>query len=226
MIAVISTQAQLPGDNALVLLPEAYYVRETETGLVFRPDTPIEVWGALMERLVRQEKRIQWAIGDAINFAEQAYDGHKYEQWVEQTGLSENTLSTMRWVAERIDPLRRRKDVGWSHHREVAALPADVQDRLLDRAEDKGLTRWDVRKAAQVEREKLGGSAETVDGTALDEPALAWRPTKDDLTDDARAALESKLAEVGKSYRVGVEAGFIWALVFTEARDCFREWKN
>lgn len=214
----------LPG-NALVLAPEARYVTETPTGLRFEIDTPIEVWGALVERLTRQHKRLEWAIGDAINFAEQAYEGHKYEQWIEETGLSENTLSTMRWVSERIDPLRRRKDVGWSHHREVAALPPEKQDALLERAADKGMTRWEVRQAAKVEAEQLRGRAVTAGGAcaAEDLEPLIWTPTEADLTDEARAALEAHAP--GGRHRLGYVSGFIRALLWADQQDAFKEWK-
>ena len=127
-MTVAAYEVILPG-NALVLAPEARYVQETDTGLLFEADTPIEVWGSLTERLIRQSKRLEWAIGDALRFGEDAYP-ELYAQWVEETGLSENTLMTYRWVAERIEPLRRRKDVGWSHHREVASLPVPVQQSL------------------------------------------------------------------------------------------------
>ena len=223
-MTVSAFEVILPG-NALVLAPEARYVRETDTGLLFEADTPIEVWGVLVERLVRQHKRIEWAIGDAIRFGEQAYED-RYTQWIEETGLSENTLTTYRWVAERIDPLRRRKDVGWSHHREVASLPAPVQETLLDRAESEGLTRWAVRQAAKIEREKIEGKATDTTGAPLDEPDLVWRPGKEDLTDAARLALESVLAEVGARHRVGIEAGWIRALLWADQRNSFTSWEG
>lgn len=210
----------LPG-NALVLAPEARYVTETSTGLRFEPDTPIEVWGALVERLARQERRIQWAIGDAINFAERAY-GDTYAAWIEETGLSENTLSTMRWVAERIDPLRRRKDVGWSHHREVAALPPERQDALLSRAADAGMTRWEVRQAVKVEQEQLRGRAVTAEGDpacAAEAEALTWVPDVSDLTDEARAMLEANAP--GGRHRLGYVAGFLRALVVCDQEGMF-----
>ena len=212
----------LPG-NALVLAPEARYVQETDTGLVFDADTPIEVWGSLTERLIRQHKRIEWAIGDAIRFGEQAYGDDRYTQWIEETGLSENTLNTYRWVAERIEPLRRRKDVGWSHHREVAALPAPVQETLLDRAESAGMTRWEVRQAAKAEREKLEGRAVDASG-APTEPAddLEWRPTRADLVDECRARLEIRLSEMSASKRSAFEAGWLSAHVEADALGCFR----
>jgi len=222
MTAAISTQAQLPGDNALIVFPETYWVTETPTGLAFEPDTPIEVWGPLTERLVRQSKRIEWFIGDAIRFGEAAYGEDRYTQWVEQTGLSENTLTTYRWVAERIEPLRRRKDVGWSHHREVASLPVPAQESLLDRAEGAGWTRWQVRQAAKAEREKSEGRSATPDGTPIPDGPELWHPGIEHLTDEARAALEAHAP--GGRHRQGYVAGFIAALLYADQQDCFVAW--
>src|SRR6185369_6044080 len=56
---------------ALVLAAEQAYVTETATGLTFAVDTPLNVWAGVVTRLTRQHKRIEWAIGDAINFGEQ-----------------------------------------------------------------------------------------------------------------------------------------------------------
>jgi hypothetical protein len=208
---------------ALVLASELTYVRETATGLVFREDTPLEVVGALIERLTRQSKRIEWALGDALQFAERRY-GDTYAQWVEETGLSENTLATYRWVADRIEPLRRRKDVGWSHHREVAGIddPA-IQDRLLDEAADKGMTRWEVRQRVKAAQEQKRGHAVAADGAAISTEPLTWQPAISDLTAEARAALEAHAP--GGRHRLGYEQGFLRGLIYAGARDCFTDWR-
>lgn len=145
---------------ALLLLEEVTYVTETPTGLIFAENTPEHVWGRLTQRLIRQHKRIEWAIGDAINFGERKYRG-TYEHWVHETGLKENTLATIAWVSREIESSRRREDVGWSHHREVAGLEeAEDQDRLLDEAADKGMTRHDLReKVREVKQERAREAA-------------------------------------------------------------------
>ena len=215
-----------PEQPALVLPVEQTYVTETATGLLFAEDTPIEIWGALVERLTRQHKRIEWAIGDALQFGERRY-GDTYAQWVEETGLSENTLATIKWVAGKIESSRRREDVGWSHHREVAALPPPVQDRLLAEAAEKGLTRYQVRVAAQLLDDEGRGRAVDATGTPVEEPEpLVWVPGRSELSADARAMLEQKLAGMGRRHHVGYERGFIDALVWLQQEDCFEEWRQ
>lgn len=152
----IAVTAQEERERAVLIqaTEEQAYITETKTGLVFAEDTPIAVWARVTTRLIRQHKRIEWAIGDAINFGERKYRG-TYDQWVNQTGLSENTLATIAWVSREIESSRRREDVGWSHHREVAALPPEDQEALLDLAADKGMTRHDLRqKVKEVKQER------------------------------------------------------------------------
>ena len=51
-----------------------------------------------------------------------------------------------KWVASAIQFSRRRENVAFSIHAEVAALPRAEQDEMLKRAEAEGWTRADARK--------------------------------------------------------------------------------
>lgn len=204
---------------ALLLPSESAYVTETATGLAFHPETPIEVWGALVERLTRQHKRIEWAIGDALQFGEHRY-GDTYAQWADETGLSENTLATIKWVAGRVEPSRRREDVGWSHHREVAPLEPEKQDELLSRAADKGMTRFELRQAVKSEEEKVRGRAVDIAGETIEAGELPWHATIDDLTDDAWASL-SAYAPQGR-FRTAWVAGYLRALQWAGVESAFQ----
>jgi hypothetical protein len=216
MMGTVSTyEVILPG-NALVLASESNYVTETSTGLMFAVDTPLEMVGAIIERLTRQQKRIEWAIGDALNFAEHRY-GYTYAQWAEQTGLAENTLATIKWVASKVESSRRREDVGWSHHREVAPLPPAEQDALLEQAADKGMTRWELRQAVKQREESARGTVADSESEPVALPLSAA-----DLTDEARQALSYRLAGVGARHRTGYEAGFLGAILWLDATDCLK----
>jgi hypothetical protein len=59
---VAVTVEMVEDQPSLVLATEQAYVTETATGLAFVVNTPIEVWGALVERLQRQQKVIEWAV--------------------------------------------------------------------------------------------------------------------------------------------------------------------
>lgn len=134
--------------GVLTTWTEAEYVTETPTGLIFATDTPIEVWGALTERMIRQSKRLHWAIADAINFGDAAY-GEKYAQWVDETGLTVSTLNKIAWVGRKFPQDRRRESVDFTYHEQVAALEPEDQDAVLDAAEDQGLNTAEVRVLAR-----------------------------------------------------------------------------
>ena len=64
----------------------------------------------------------------------------------------------MVYVASRFDMRRRRQNLSWSHHAELAALDPDQQDYWLDRAESERLSvrclREEVRRARRLETAK------------------------------------------------------------------------
>lgn len=209
---------ELPG-STLVLAPEAHYVTETHTGLIFTDNTPVEVWASVVTRLLTQHKRIEWAIADAINFGSRRY-GEVYAQWIEQTQLAKKTLANIAWVGRSIESSRRREDVDFSYHAEVASLPPQEQDALLDAAVEQGMTRYDLRSAARERKQALEGRAVTVEGDVLDSVDLPL--TLDDLTDEARAPLNVRLASMSARMRPGFAAGWVQALVWAGQDDAFR----
>jgi hypothetical protein len=204
--------------DILVQGHERDYITETSTGLLFREHTPIEVWAAFVTRLLRQHKSIEWAIADAINFGERRY-GEMYSQWVEQTHLAKKTLANIAWVGRKVESSRRREDVDFSYHAEVAALEPKEQDRLLDTAVNRGMSRYELREAIRERRKELEGRAATTDGTPIPDGPDLWCPDISDLTDEARAALEAHAP--GGRHRQGYVAGWLRALLYTESRDCF-----
>jgi len=98
------------------------------------------------DKLKRIEGAIHWWLGDWLNYGERAY-GEKYSQALDETEFSYKTLRTDSWVAHRIEVSRRRDNLSWSHHREVAPLDLPDQDRLLDQAESGGMSIRELRRA-------------------------------------------------------------------------------
>jgi N6-adenosine-specific RNA methylase IME4 len=117
----------------------------TPTSLTLPEDLPYERWVSIMGTLYRMEKSVQWWIGDGLRFGERKY-GEMYSQVAEETGLSNGSLRDMKWVAERFELSERSDNLPWSHYRQVAALPPDKRDELLDEAVDNG---WSVRELRQ-----------------------------------------------------------------------------
>jgi hypothetical protein len=85
-----------------------------------------------------------------LNFGEGKY-GEMYEQAIAATKLSYDHLAPAKLVAKCFEICRRRQNLSWSHHHEVAHLddPAE-QDRLLDEAEKTAGRRSPSRTAAMA----------------------------------------------------------------------------
>jgi N6-adenosine-specific RNA methylase IME4 len=113
--------------------------------------------GRLLGRIGRA---CQWWIGDWLNYGERRY-GEKYSQGVEATGLEYQTLANFAWVARRVEPSRRREDLSWGHHAEIAALEPGEQDRLLEQAVAEELSVRELRRA----RRPAPGPIESPTGT-------------------------------------------------------------
>lgn len=131
------------------------YVTFKDRHLTFQEDTPYEVWAAVVKHLKRAEKNIQWWIGDAIRFGERRY-GETYSQALEETDYAYDSLSNMAYVASRFESSRRRDNLPFSHHAEVAPLPEEEQDRLLDSAVPKPGESKPQKSARQLGNEARG----------------------------------------------------------------------
>jgi hypothetical protein len=112
-----------------------------------------------------------WWIGDWINVGNAVY-GEKYSRAARITRLDAQTLMNMAYVASRFAFSRRRENVSWSHHAELAALPPEAQDVWLDRIETDSLTVQDLRLELRRTRSAAHKAGAEVDPAARLELAL------------------------------------------------------
>ena len=126
------------------------------------PPTSItfEQWVIYGRRLGSLGRTVGWWIGDWLRFGNTAY-GEKYVRASRITGYDVQTLMNMTYVATSIDPSRRRENLSWSHHAEVAALPVDEQEAWLSRAEEKHFSVHDLRLEVRQKRNRESGQALT-----------------------------------------------------------------
>lgn len=122
------------------------------SGLRFNDVVPIGAWEEIGALLKRIEGGVMWWLGDWLNYGEREY-GEKYAQAMDASDYSYQTLNGARWVAENVEFTRRRKELSWSHHREVASLEPKEQDKWLQKAIDNGWTRKELRDAIHGEPE-------------------------------------------------------------------------
>jgi len=116
----------------------------TETSLVIQSDINFDEWMGIGNFLKQVNKCVLWWLGDWLNFGENKY-GEKYSQALDETDHSYGGLRNSAWVSGRIEMSRRRDNLSWSHHYEVAALPENKQDKYLQKAEENNWSRNRLR---------------------------------------------------------------------------------
>jgi hypothetical protein len=110
------------------------------------PDEALDYpgWVSAGRRLGEFGRRNQWWIGDWIRYGNTRW-GEKYVDAAKITGYDGKSLRNMAYVASRFDLSRRRDNLNWSHHAELAGLSQDEQDQWLERATHDRLSVADLR---------------------------------------------------------------------------------
>ena len=122
------------------------------------PEMKYETWEALGRYLGGMQRRIQWYVGDWLNFGEalfgeaasqgiEATQKERYSEAERVTGLDHGTLQNIRSICGKVAKARRRPELGFWIHAEVAPLEPDEQIEWLQRAIDEGWTRNQLREA-------------------------------------------------------------------------------
>ena len=124
----------------------------TPTALILHPAVELEEWSPIGVKLGRVKDWVNFALGDWLNYGEAKY-GEMYSQAASDTGMSEETLMILKYVASRVAPEIRIKDLTWSHHREVAKFPPEEQSRWLEKALKRS---WSVRDLKDALKKAAG----------------------------------------------------------------------
>ena len=126
----------------------AKHVKLTKTSLELPPGIEYKEWEHIGKTLQDMGGAIHWWIGDWIRYGENNY-GEKYTQAIEETGYDYDTLRHDVYVCSAVDLCRRRHNLSFSAHSEVAALSPEQQTIMLDRAEKESMTSKDIREAVK-----------------------------------------------------------------------------
>lgn len=127
-------------DDALALGAEF-----TDTGLVFSGRLTLDQLERIGRFCARTERALQWWIGDWFNAGEEMH-GELFAQVLDAAALDPKTVEQYAWVCRCVAPERRRADLSFSHHREVAAMLPDEQTTWLTRAADAGIGHARLRR--------------------------------------------------------------------------------
>jgi hypothetical protein len=115
-------------------------------------------WLAAGSNLAEFGRVNNWWVGDWIRYGNACW-GEKYVEVARITGLDVKTLRNVAYVASRFDASRRRDELTWTHHAEVAALEPALQEEWLERALAQRLSPGDLRIELRAAQRALAPSS-------------------------------------------------------------------
>ncbi|MFL5911426.1 MAG: LmbU family transcriptional regulator [Gaiellaceae bacterium] len=157
-------------------LPDSGLVTSA-TGLRLRNESvspSIAEWSEFGRQLGVGANRVSWLIGDWMALGERVY-GSTYAEGQKITGLAYQTLMQLAWVCKSVESSRRREDLSFSHHVEVAGLAPWAQDQWLGLAEREGLSTRELRARIQGDHELPEAAPARLRLTAAPERAERWK---------------------------------------------------
>jgi len=146
--------------RALQQRTSAPLVEVTSVGWQAGIDLAYEDWLRYGSRLGLAGRNAAWWVGDWVRYGTTRY-GSKYSAAARVTGYDRQTLMNYVYVATRFEFSRRRENLSWSHHAELAALELEAQEKWLNRAQRERLTVRDLREAlASADPRRQAAAAE------------------------------------------------------------------
>lgn len=130
-------------------------------------------WG---RRLGATSRVSNWWVGDWLEYGASRW-GEKYSEAAKITGYDVKTLRNIAYVARRFDLSRRRDNLTWSHHAEVAVLEPHEQNTWLDRALADQLSVADLRTELRSSQRASRTPREGGDGGGEPDPSGGSAPS-------------------------------------------------
>ncbi len=171
--------------------------RLTDVGLDLADGIGFNAWLQLGEQLDQVDDRIVWARADWIAYGERSYR-REYGDALERI-YARKTLRNIGSIARRVEMSRRRDDLSFSHHAEVAALPPHLQIVWLEDAVRHGWSHKELREqiaAANGQRRMQPALTVKAIGETYDLCVRAARAIDMDPGEFARQAIEDRAREV------------------------------
>jgi hypothetical protein len=132
-------------------------------------DLDYESWAKDGVVLCEMHDLMPFAIGDWLNFGEQAY-GQKYSQALSMTGLEYGTLVKYSMISKAFPEDRRRENAGdyrisWSHYRMLLGKSEEEQDKWLDACQANEMTVRELRASLPAASDGTNGPDPLVEFT-------------------------------------------------------------
>ena len=128
---------------------------------------PFDAWKRIGEQVGTLHDSSAWWVGDWLLYGQRSYPD-RYRSAMDATGLGYQTLRNYAWIAGRYPVSRRRDDLSFGHHAEVASLSEDDQDMWLLRSSIQHWSRNDLRRALRAELGSGTSSGSSTSGVAID----------------------------------------------------------
>jgi N6-adenosine-specific RNA methylase IME4 len=129
---------------------------EPSLSLDLAPDLPFDEWCDYGRKLCAGAKVVNWWIGDWWISGSHRYGERAQAAAQGIFGREYQSLRDIGSVCRAFETSRRRDTLSFTHHREVAALPAPEADEILDRAEREELSKREVRAIVSQRRVQIG----------------------------------------------------------------------
>lgn len=198
-------------------------------GLKLPDDLTFEEWSGLLSTVDFLVEASPWMLVDVVTYGEDHF-GEQHSQAFptaeeDPHGASQSRMKQAGWMGRVYPRGTRVPEASYTHHRIAADLPPIDRARELKAvadaaATDKPISTRELGRRVKARQEQLAGGAVTVDGEVVCSADLPLSP--DDLADEARAALEIRLSEMGSRMRPGFSAGFVAALIWAGQDDAFK----
>ncbi len=147
-----------------VVLDKGSY-KITRLGLVFTREHRFEEYELIGATLAKTKESVAWAIGDWIICGEKFFS-ERFSQMLDNVGLELHTIQNHKWCCSKFTADRRREELTYTHHYEVAGLDSILlQDQLLQRAIDEKLSSVDLRRIVK----EMKGADKDPDGSKPDQ---------------------------------------------------------
>lgn len=115
----------------------------TETGVDITGRPSFGEYQGALDFALRAQKASSWWVADLLRYAGTREDwNERIEAATDAAHISEKTAMNLKYVGENVARSRRRGDIDFSLHSEVASLPAEDQGEWLEKAATEG---WSVR---------------------------------------------------------------------------------
>jgi hypothetical protein len=151
--------------------PHALSRALTRTSWLPRKEIGLTDWVEHGRRLGVIGRCVGWWMGDWLRYGNMKF-GQRYARASRITGYDAQTLMNMVYVASAYDVSERRANLSFSHHAELAALPANERQRWLDLAEAQRLSVRCLREELRRTR-RLQATEEPEAATGDRSPKLA-----------------------------------------------------